>query len=947
VLMKYFLITILIFFSICGKAQFYHYGEEPTSLKWKKIESPRFMLIYPEGKSAEAEKIMRLLEISYTGNSEQLAYNPKKIPVILHYLGTRSNGFVMWAPKRSEFFLHPDVTGFTQDWYTQLALHEYRHIVQVEKLDQGFTKILTTILGEQGIGPAMGMIPFWFIEGDAVYAETSLSNSGRGRIPSFEMEIKAHILESSERFSYDKAYLGSFKNFVPDYYRLGYQMVSYARKNYGIEFWNAALDQTGRKTYQLAPFYFYLKKKGLSSEKLYSNTMDFLGDHWKNNQTKRNPEKIIPFETRKNNDYVSYNFPHILNDSSIIAVKSSLDEIDKFVRLFPNGKETTLFVPGYLYSGSFSADNNIIVWDEQQPDVRWRNKDYSVIRMYNFETNIVKTISWKSQYSSPSYSASNNLIVVINNKSGKDDELIFLSVEGSKRHVTESPGNFQLLQPSWVPGTKKVVLTGIDQQGWSIWTYDIDKLEWEKIYAPGHFNITNPVSNGKRIYFNAALHGIDNIYSIDMQGKDLKQHSNVKYGAFEPALGEDFLAFSSYGNYGYSIARKPVSECFPSNSSQKDIRNEQAFFSSSDISEKNIVIPSSNQVSYTEKPYRKALNLFNFHSWAPYYLDYTNPSIESDAINPGFTLLSQNLLGTATTALGYEYKNNDHYLHANFTYRGLFPVISVDYTFGGFPVIGRINNEPLPATVSTNNELSLSVYQPLNLSRGKWNIGVTPSSNLRYSGSYLYSPKDTIYKKGIITIDNRFYAYAYQKTAYRDIQPRLGMIVDGSVISAPFENEHFGNLIHFKTTLYLPGILSNHGLKVRYAQQWSNPYIFLFNNKISFPRGVFPEYGIGMKMYSFDYVMPLFYPDIALKSIVYLKRVRLNLFTDYLRGDIYNFANGTIDIRDFHSSGAELYFDFHAFRFLFPFRLGVRSSWLGHEKRVQNELLFNIDINRF
>jgi hypothetical protein len=53
------------------------------------------------------------------------------------------------------------------------------------------------------------------------------------------------------------------------------------------------------------------------------------------------------------------------------------------------------------------------------------------------------------------------------------------------------------------------------------------------------------------------------------------------------------------------------------------------------------------------EPYRKGMNLFRFHSWAPFYYDYGEFNIEQQPVYPGITLLSQNLLNTANTLLGY------------------------------------------------------------------------------------------------------------------------------------------------------------------------------------------------------------------------------------------------------------------------------------------------------
>ena len=92
---------------------------------------------------------------------------------------------------------------------------------------------------------------------------------------------------------------------------------------------------------------------------------------------------------------------------------------------------------------------------------------------------------------------------------------------------------------------------------------------------------------------------------------------------------------------------------------------------------------------YESKKYRKSTNLFKFHSWAPLYVDLDDPSIEELELNPGLMLMSQNLLSTATTVLGYEYnlEKKDHFLHAAFTYSGWYPVLKVSADYGGLPYV--------------------------------------------------------------------------------------------------------------------------------------------------------------------------------------------------------------------------------------------------------------------
>ena len=254
--MKYFvcILSVFIFIGTLASAQFYEFGQDPASLKWKQINTEHFQVVFSSDFGNNAQKLANLLEKNYKANSNQLDHSPRKVPVIIHNQTVYSNAFVTWAPKRMEFFTFPDPNIYPIDWLTELSLHEFRHVVQIDKLNQNFTRFLTVLLGQQANGIVAGMMPLWFIEGDAVSAETSLSRSGRGRLPSFEMEIKAKLLSDTKPYSLSKAYLGSYKDYVPDHYQLGYQMVSYARKRYGNDYWTNALNYVSRYPYLISPY---------------------------------------------------------------------------------------------------------------------------------------------------------------------------------------------------------------------------------------------------------------------------------------------------------------------------------------------------------------------------------------------------------------------------------------------------------------------------------------------------------------------------------------------------------------------------------------------------------------------------------------------------------------------------------------------------------------------
>ena len=141
-------------------------------------------MIYPEDFDNKAIRVASLLEKAYILVPKSLNHKPKKVTVVLHTETVKSNAFMGWCPSRIEMYVTPHQNIYSQDWLEQLSIHEFRHVVQVSKLEEEMPRVLKYIFGEHAAALLAGFyLPFWFIEGDAVAVETGLSNSGRGRLP--------------------------------------------------------------------------------------------------------------------------------------------------------------------------------------------------------------------------------------------------------------------------------------------------------------------------------------------------------------------------------------------------------------------------------------------------------------------------------------------------------------------------------------------------------------------------------------------------------------------------------------------------------------------------------------------------------------------------------------------------------------------------------------------
>lgn len=75
----------------------------------------------------------------------------------------------------------PDAQPFAEPWLKHLVTHEYRHAVQYGNLYRRFMKGLGYVLGQQAGFVSSVLVPVWFLEGDAVMAETQMSSFGQPR----------------------------------------------------------------------------------------------------------------------------------------------------------------------------------------------------------------------------------------------------------------------------------------------------------------------------------------------------------------------------------------------------------------------------------------------------------------------------------------------------------------------------------------------------------------------------------------------------------------------------------------------------------------------------------------------------------------------------------------------------------------------------------------------
>jgi hypothetical protein len=950
----FLIITFFLYMQVTF-AQYFDTGQDPAALKWMQIKTSRFTVIYPETYGKGGPAFAKSLDEAYSKLVTLYPEKKFKIPVVIHSYTTQSNGYVAWAPRRMEIYPTPEQNTIPLESDRQLAIHELTHVLQMVSLNAGFSKVMSVFLGEQVTGIIAALLPFWFLEGDAVYAESILTESGRGRSPSFQKQLKAMALGQEGMYKYDKIVNGSFRDFVPDHYQSGYQMVTWSMAKYDNQIWNNALSYTARQPFSLNPVNISLKQSaGLTKKKLFRETFDTLKTIWAQDVSEDKSVVYEAYNPSGNGKYINYYSPVYAGSDSIIAIKTSLSAPPEFVLVSQSGKqEKKIHIPGQMYPWFISCAKGKIVWVENQNDPRWENRNYSVIKQMDLRNNQITSPSGKSRYLSASISPDGGKIAAVENTPANINNLVLIDAEtGSVLQSVKAPGNVYLQRPQWGEGGKKITVIYLTEGGEGIISYNTDDGQWETLIGTGREDLQSAYLRNDSLFFISSQTGTDNI-CLKTPDRKIKVLSRSKFGASDLCMNNGKIIFSDYTALGNKICITTLAD-MPENINST-VSSSSFLINCIDI--KTLSNDNNATTVYTPEPYRKWQHLFRFHSWMPFYADLEEIKADPTAIRPGFSIMTQNTLSTLISTIGYEYsREKRHVFHSRITWKGWYPVIESQVDYGNEPSIYKIGQAVgNPSVIQPGIRFLNTVSLPLSFSSGRFSEYLLPSFSADYRNEYIYLKDEGSYDNGQTLVSGRLYFSNYYRSAIRDIYPRWAQTVDMSYSFAPFDKKIYGTTGTFKTSVYLPGLFPNHGIKLRFEREKQSPVegIF-FGNRVPLPRGYYNLFPTDIEFLSADYVMPLIYPDFNIASLFYLKRIRAGLFYDYASGPGDSFyetsTSGMVPLfntpekESFRSFGFEMLADFHLFRIPYMISAGVQSAWKNKNERPTFEFLFNIDL---
>ncbi len=873
-MVRLYLSFVFLFWGNVVAAQ--QFGGFAPRTRWQQIHTDTARIIFEAPSAAQAQRIAALIHRIAATKPAPLGNEISRINIVLHANTTLANGYVGLAPFRSEFYLIPSSDIFAQGtvpFHEQLAIHEYRHVQQYNNMNRGLAKVFRAVLGGEGQALANALaIPDWFFEGDAVWAETALTPQGRGRLPYFT-NGPASIWEAGRKYSLMKWMNGSLKDYVPNHYQFGYLLTNYGYKRYGAAFWTEVIAAASAFKRVPTPFRSAVKKStGLPFRQ-------FVQQAFADYQKALEPgNRAIP-EATVTNQY----FAQKIGADSLLYLEASYRKLPHFM-LQTKENIRVLELRRLATEDWFSFRKGQIAYAAYATHPRWNLTDYSNIVVLDMATGRERTLTKKAKYFTPDISPSGKKIVAVHTDSSTRTQLHILNVEtGAVAQRIAIAEGTSFFHPRFIDDENLVVVHRRRNGSVALHRWNL-QAGTNELLVYGGFNVMGYpfVANGQ-VYFSSSASGSDDVYAYDLKTTAVKKLTASRTGNYFVSATADSIYFSNFTANGLRLQSIPM-QGMPV--TKEALAGKQERFA---VAADSINLLQTEARRFATSRYDKSTRLVNLHSWRPYYQD---PEWS-------FTAYSNNILNTLNALFFYRYNEAErsHGLGTGLAYGGFFPVLtgSAEYTFN------RHLRTPQGTRLFSQVETSLGYHIPLNFTKGK------TFKFLRFGSSIVFNRLAPQGKENMGDVQNRTYLYhfatvsQYLPMARQHLFPKWGYS-----LSPAYRHQLAGpgyqRLLNGQ--VFLPSA-ANHSMVLQGAAQYTDTALGLFTNRFANARGYADYYLPRMWRLSANYHFPIVYPDWGFGGLLYLLRIRANVYYDHSAV----WKPDVINKRTLRSTGAELFFD--------------------------------------
>lgn len=538
-LIPFVFIVSFFLFTVSSEARY------DPAWNWKVHKTDGFLIYYPEGYEAFAQRIASLAPEVKKDVNGYFGIKPRRLPIVLNPGTDIFNGFYTPFPNRISLFETPCYTlkGFgssTSDIADLVFTHEYTHYNHItERI--GWNRRFADVFGESA-GILNLASPLWMIEGITTNTETMFTDGGRGRSPSFKGNTYS-FTDNGKFWSLSAA--GAPGIFAPPggrFYMSGFFIVNYLNRTYGSDSFARVAEYQARHPWRTSVSALkHVTKK--SSSKFYREFLtDFnaKADSVRKSQESQGLGDGKPVLSEKIDTFNTYFWT---NDNHLLALRSGYNKKNAFIEYNPISDISKVTNAGSVLNiGKISPlKNGSVLLGE--PFIRpLSGLDLDVIDLVamDIRTHKRKRLTENAHVFTSGVSRDGSKIAMVV-RNGMWMDLAVLNSDGSGlRKIVTAPGLYWEA-PSWSPDGSfiAVIVKSGGNNGIAFVNPQNGEIKIPFNMSGAGFNEPSFSPDGKWLVFSSSLEGVWDIYTWNIAEKKLYRLTSVPWEASDPQVSPD------------------------------------------------------------------------------------------------------------------------------------------------------------------------------------------------------------------------------------------------------------------------------------------------------------------------------------------------------------------------------------------------------------------------
>ncbi len=531
------------------------------SLKWQTLSTPHFNIHFHDKEKDLALKTAILAERTHLRLSKFFNWRPTRpTELVLTDRVDFSNGSATPLPRNTMNIIvsPPDDIGVLDDyddWLDLLIMHEYTHILHLDK-SLGFSYMLRSVFGRLfGLFPNAFQPP-WGVEGLATYMETDFEKGvGRGQSSSFRALMRMEV-ESG----------------VKSIRQVNQPMVSWpagtARYLYGVYFYQYIAEHYGQEriqrwtTFYSARFFPYFINNNAKETFNKKDMTEMWALFSKDLETKFQPEidaieakGIVKGENISNAGYYTGN-PRALANGDVYFVQNDFESHNKLMLLRKGTDQAIKFTDTNSERFDIHPEAGIVI---AQIDAIKSVNYFSDLYIIDLHSSKITRITHGKRYTYATWSPDGSQIVAVQNHEG-NKSLHLLKNTGEYIETLWQGHNKEVIsQPDWAPDGKSIVAAVWRQNTqWNIEQFYLTDKSWRSLTSTGNIEAEPQFSaDGTSILFCADYNGVYNVHRMTLANGKITTLTNLIGGAIAATQvpGSKDIYYMGISAHGYDVYR--------------------------------------------------------------------------------------------------------------------------------------------------------------------------------------------------------------------------------------------------------------------------------------------------------------------------------------------------------------------------------------------------------